>query len=78
MRPRANRVALLLLCTASFMTVADTTIVTIALPSMRDALGFAPARLGVLGAVTVAGTAALIKAVTAVPQHDWSRSGVQV
>jgi EmrB/QacA subfamily drug resistance transporter len=42
MVPR-KRLALFLLCLASFMAVVDTTIVTIALPSMRRALGFSAA-----------------------------------
>jgi EmrB/QacA subfamily drug resistance transporter len=37
------RVALVVLCTASFMAVVDTTIVSIALPSIRHELGFSPA-----------------------------------
>jgi EmrB/QacA subfamily drug resistance transporter len=36
------RTALAVLCVASFLAVADTTVVTIALPSIRQALGFAP------------------------------------
>ncbi len=42
-RARRKRLALLLLCLASFMAVVDTTIVTIALPSMRRSLGFSAA-----------------------------------
>ncbi len=38
-----KRLALFLLCLASFIAVADTTIVSIALPSMRKALGFSVA-----------------------------------
>jgi EmrB/QacA subfamily drug resistance transporter len=37
--------ALTVLCTASFIAVADTTIVSIALPSMRQALGFSTSGL---------------------------------
>jgi EmrB/QacA subfamily drug resistance transporter len=40
-----RRVALVVLCTASFIAVADTTIVAIALPSMREALGFSTSGL---------------------------------
>src|ERR671917_477111 len=40
---RRKRLALFLLCLASFMAVVDTTIVTIALPSMRRSLGFSAA-----------------------------------
>lgn len=35
-----NRLALVLLCAASFQAVLDTTIVSVALPSMRRDLGF--------------------------------------
>jgi EmrB/QacA subfamily drug resistance transporter len=38
--PSRKRLALFLLCLASFMAVVDTTIVSIALPSMRRELGF--------------------------------------
>jgi predicted MFS family arabinose efflux permease len=38
-----RRLALFLLCLASFMVVVDDTIVTIALPSMRRDLGFSGA-----------------------------------
>ena len=38
-----KRLALFLLCFASFMAVVDTTIVSIALPSMRWELGFSAA-----------------------------------
>lgn len=38
-----KRLALFLLCLASFMAVADTTIVSIALPSMRREVGFSAA-----------------------------------
>ena len=38
-----KRLALFLFCLASFMAVADTTIISIALPSMRNALGFSAA-----------------------------------
>jgi EmrB/QacA subfamily drug resistance transporter len=38
-----SRVALVVLCMASFMAVVDTTIVSIALPSIRQELGFSPA-----------------------------------
>src|SRR5215207_9947615 len=41
-----KRLALFLLCLASFMAVVDTTIVSIALPSMRRELGFAGADAG--------------------------------
>jgi EmrB/QacA subfamily drug resistance transporter len=41
-----KRLALFLLCLASFMAVVDTTIVSIALPSMRRELGFADADAG--------------------------------
>src|SRR5919106_2317768 len=43
MRPEvatSKRLALFVLCLASFIAVVDTTIVTIALPSMRRELGF--------------------------------------
>jgi EmrB/QacA subfamily drug resistance transporter len=39
MLDRSRSATLVLLCAASFVAVADTTIVTIALPSLRDALG---------------------------------------
>jgi EmrB/QacA subfamily drug resistance transporter len=46
-RPAARlRLALFLLCLASFMAVVDNTIVTIALPSMRRELGFSGADAG--------------------------------
>jgi MFS-type transporter involved in bile tolerance (Atg22 family) len=46
-RPAARRrLALFLLCLASFMAVVDDTIVTIALPSMRRELGFSEADAG--------------------------------
>ena len=38
-----KNLALVLLCTASFIAVVDTTIVSIALPSMRRELGFSGA-----------------------------------
>jgi MFS family permease len=41
-----KRLALFLLCLASFMAVVDTTIVSIALPSMRRELGFTGADAG--------------------------------
>jgi MFS family permease len=41
-----KRLALFLLCLASFMAVVDTTIVSIALPSMRRELGFTGADEG--------------------------------
>jgi MFS family permease len=41
-----KRLALFLLCLASFMAVVDTTIVSIALPSMRRELGFSGADAG--------------------------------
>jgi MFS family permease len=37
-----RRAAVTVLCAASFLAVVDTTIVTIALPSIRRALGFSP------------------------------------
>jgi len=40
-----KRLGLVLLCTASFIAVADTTIVTIALPSIRQSLGFSASSL---------------------------------
>jgi MFS family permease len=40
---KREHLALLLLCLASFMAVVDTTIVSIALPSMRRELGFSGA-----------------------------------
>jgi MFS family permease len=40
---RSGRPALFLLCAAAFMAVADTTIVSIALPSIRQELGFSGA-----------------------------------
>ncbi|MDQ4085421.1 MAG: MFS transporter, partial [Actinomycetota bacterium] len=40
-----SRAALVVLCTASFIAVADTTIVSIALPSMRQTLGFSTSGL---------------------------------
>lgn len=40
---RSGRAALFLLCAAAFMAVADTTIVSIALPSIRRELGFSGA-----------------------------------
>jgi EmrB/QacA subfamily drug resistance transporter len=43
--PGRNRLGLVLLCTASFIAVADTTIVSIALPSIRQSLGFSPSSL---------------------------------
>src|ERR687893_1089010 len=46
MRPEVatrKRLALFLLCLASFMAVVDTTIVSIALPSMRREMGFSAA-----------------------------------
>jgi EmrB/QacA subfamily drug resistance transporter len=43
--PSRNRLALVVLCTASFMAVVDTTIVSIALPSIRRDLGFSTAGL---------------------------------
>src|ERR671919_635357 len=49
MRPEVatrKRLALFLLCLASFIAVVDTTIVTIALPSMRRELGFTGADAG--------------------------------
>src|SRR5215210_5740451 len=36
------RMALAVLCVASFLAVVDTTVVTIALPSIRQALGLSP------------------------------------
>lgn len=39
---RRRRWALILLCTASFLAVVDTTIVSIALPAIRQALGISP------------------------------------
>src|ERR671911_2065160 len=41
-----KRLALFLLCLASFIAVVDTTIVSIALPSMRRELGFTGADAG--------------------------------
>ena len=38
-----RRTSLAVLCVASFLAVVDTTIVTIALPSIRASLGFSPA-----------------------------------
>src|ERR687891_1683455 len=49
MRPEVStrkRLALFLLCLASFIAVVDTTIVSIALPSMRRELGFTAADAG--------------------------------
>src|SRR5215207_5747853 len=40
---RSKRSALILLCSASFIAVMDTTIVSIALPSMRQAVGLSAA-----------------------------------
>lgn len=42
MRTPGSVLALAVLCAASFLAVVDTTIVTIALPSIRPALGFSP------------------------------------
>ena len=41
-----RRLALFLLCLASFMAVVDNTIVTIALPSIQRDLGFSGAAVG--------------------------------